>query len=97
MKTITKENQGEYKVECAISIIGHEKKCYPFVGTKKECWEYIYLIGVELLTTNRRQRNLQHFCSMHRFDNSESIFVALERDKNYMLRLKLFYKIVINN
>lgn len=92
-----KKNQGEYKVECTISIIGHEKKCYPFFGSKKECWFFIYYIGVILCTTNRRPRNFQSFCSLHKFDNSESIFASFERDENYMLRLKLFYKIVINN
>lgn len=92
-----KQKKEEYKVECTITIKGHEKKCYPFKGTKKECWLYMYSIGVDMYTTYRRPGTLQYFFSLSRFDDCGLLFMTMERSMNYVLRLKLFYKIVIND
>lgn len=67
-----KQNQEEYKVECTISTLWHEKKCYPFAGTKKECWLYIYSIGADTYTTIRRPRNLQHYFYVNRCDEFQN-------------------------
>ena len=92
-----KQNKSEFKVECTIITFGHVKKCYPFVGSKKECWIYIYSIGVDMFTTIRRKSNLQHFYHLSRLDGMGLIYMTIERCENYRQRIKLNYKIVTNN
>lgn len=57
----------------------------------------MYSIGADMYTTYRRPRNLQYFYSLSRFDDCGMLFLTIECAENYMLRLKLFYKIVIND
>lgn len=92
-----KQNKSEFKVECTIITFGHVKKCYPFIGSKKECWIYIYSIAADMYTTFRRKSNLQHFYHISRFDGMGLIYFSMERCENYRIRIKLNYKMVTNN
>lgn len=92
-----KQNKSEFKVECTIITFGHVKKCYPFGGSKKECWMYIDSIAANMNTTFTRKSNLQYFYHLSRFYDMGLIYLSIERCENYRLRIKLNYKIVINN
>lgn len=88
--------QEKYKVKCIISTSRHEKVCYPYKGTLKQCRELIYYIGIISFTAYRRE-GFQYFYGLSRFDDSGLMFLTLNKTKNLQLRVKLFYEIVTIN
>ena len=90
-------NKESFKVQCTITINGHEKICYPFEGTFMQCRLYIYSVACDMFTTLRRAGNLQHFYGLSRDDETGMIYFSIKRLKNYRERIRLNYRIIQNN
>lgn len=90
-------NKENFKVQCTITINGHEKICYPFEGTFMQCRLYIYSEACNMFITQRRARNLQQFFGLSIDDETGMIYFSIKRLKNYREKIKLNYRIIQNN
>lgn len=90
-------NEENLKVQCTITINGHEKICYPFEGSFMQCRLYINYVACDMFTSLRMARNLQHFYGLSRDNKTGMIYFSIKRYKNYRKRIELNYRIIKNN